>query len=459
MTRSKLYILLHQLSAKQRRRFLDFLASPYFNEREAIRQLVQATHENLNQRGEMPFSDERAYALVYPDKVFNQNQFRKLRSSTLELLMRFLALEDWVSHPETQLPNQLKALNQLPKAPSFDQYHRKAVKSATTETIDSLHVLYVLTKERHKQELKQGRAASKTLFEAQQTFELWTACEQIRTAYLQLNQARITGTTPQQSPFLKLATNTLKARFEELPKEALGYYLLFQCSITELAEASYRQLKTFLRQTSTADIWSHDLLYGALNFCYRRLNEGQRHFLQEIRSWYDWMLVEGILLEKGKLESAQLKNAVAIGIRLGEFEWAENLIANHGPKGLATTFCKGLIAYQQKNHPTAQRHFHQVLADPVDLFFGLDARVYLLRSYFETEDTRSLESYGNSFRVFLQRHPGLNSKRRRRYQSFVRLLRKLHETPVHKTKQLDRLRREVEAIEGFPVKAWFLKQC
>lgn len=450
---SKLSEILAALSEKERQRFLEFLRTPLFNDKIPPRDLAAFLCQHLNQP---PPEAAAEHAAVWPGNPFNANQLRKLRHHTLELLLRFLALEH--SPPEAHSAASLGGLNHLEEQPHFASLAQKALERHASPTIRDLYQRYQIHLEWAQQDLAHhSRLASPHLAEAHRLLETYTAAELARTAYLGLNQARITGSSFTPTSSLPHALEILEQ--PETPAEASGYRLLCVCLSNARSRESYRRLRQLLDQHSPRETWTHDLLHGALNYCYRQLNQGNDDFLPELQHWYGRMLTEGLLLVRGLLPPAQLKNAVTIGIRARAFAWATDLLECYGGEGTAADHCRGMLAYHQGDHLPAQKCFHRVLADPQDLFFGLDARVYLLRSYFETLDGRALESYGNAFRVFLQRHDELDAARRRRYRTFVRLLRKLYHIPAHDHPKRERLRKEVERMPHFPVRNWFLEQC
>ena len=88
--------------------------------------------------------------------------------------------------------------------------------------------------------------------------------------------------------------------------------------------------------------------------------------------------------------------------------------------------------------------------------YTLGGKLLLLKTYFELEETRSLESLLHSFRLYLRRHPRISRQVREQYYMVLRFFKKLVRLNRFDRAEVDKLREEVSQQAGLPERNWFL---
>ena len=110
----------------------------------------------------------------------------------------------------------------------------------------------------------------------------------------------------------------------DIPAIAIYYYCYN--ALTENNEEDFQKLKKqFLaHQHHFPKREMGDVLLLAINFCIKQLNTGKAKYDREAFELYRLGLENGLLLQQNSLSRFAYKNTVALGLRLGEFDWIEH---------------------------------------------------------------------------------------------------------------------------------------
>lgn len=216
-------------------------------------------------------------------------------------------------------------------------------------------------------------------------------------------------------------------------------------------------------------------LYGyALNFCILNVNLGRLDYLEHLSALYIQVLENKLILEKDQLPPTQFKNIVALHCRLGKLDWVAKFIDDYGgylpqeTRSFALKYNQAVLAFYQQSYPEAIHQFRETVNSLTDdVFYGLDARVYLWKSYFEHYDNLTLEEVDemyrlyDAFRLFIERNEKISPAHKLNYRHFIRAFKRFMEIlrvhPVRKD-YLEALREEVAETEAISNKDWMLSK-
>lgn len=462
---SKLYHFARHLSIAEQAAFALQLKAPHFNARPEAEDLWRVFAEKvLAPEGDL--SEETCFEIAFPEKPYNKIWFRKLKSFLLELLLRFWEGEAWQHMDAERAIARLEKMLDLNEDRFFHQYQSTAEKAVAqhNDTIAGLLMRRQLCQIRYRHEVRlPRRRPGNTLVLAQDLLERYSIAESVRIAYIASIHTRVTGEAIALEPTADQIAYFIE-RQAEFPAEAQGYFLLLLCQKQPEIAAWYRQLKELLSFEALPPPWAQDLLTGALNFAMWKYNSGQVEFLWEIVEWYKRCLVEGVLVEGGRLLAGHLKNAVSVAGKSDECDWGEQLVDRFAADLLgaygnnAEYYNRGVLAFYRGNYKAAIRSFYKVLQDFEDEFYGLDARIFLLQAYYLKMDWQPIDSQLAAFRMYIRRCKTVNVSRRKRYLTYLRFFRRLVHTPEFETDRRQRLREELESSSVFPARDWLLSQ-
>lgn len=259
--------------------------------------------------------------------------------------------------------------------------------------------------------------------------------------------------------------------FDRLPLLGKAYFrlamLLKADQLTpDVAREFHLWLRTQQHQFSIAD--REDLFGILLNLCIQNQARAPQFTLLLDEVYMD-MVLEKLLHNKPHLAGSHFKNIVSIKLKLNELEAATRFIAQHQQelsaedRKVLAPYTRGLVAYHQGQFREAVMHFrHVVEAQPTDVYWGLEARLMLWRSYYEILDVMEAHEHAeflrqyDATRIYLSRRNHLNRQQRVGAENFIRIfnrLSRLREAPASR-KELEALKVEVLDLEIIKQRAW-----
>lgn len=465
MRETKLYQHLSLLNEPMRKRFRAYLASPYHNPLPRFVDLLDILDQHLLRYKLRQLSEEQAWALYFPGLPFDLNKFRKDCTALLRLLTDFIAQEAYTNDRPQQALYLLQQLNRLGAHHYFHGYAQEA-KQILSEANASGKAVFDkvagIGLEEYRNDLEQPERNSDVgLHDLIAAVEIDYCIRKMELRYVEINHFLVTG---KGRPSLDNAfLDLVNARLDDLPVQTRMFYHLHECTRDESAEAHYHAFRTLLKTVGPSENLA-DMYSAALNFCARRLNAGFAEYLRETHLLHREMLELGLMGQEHRYLSPNFKNAIVVACRLDEYAWAKELLARFSePLSLpqnqnAHQFAEGVIAYHEGNLKKAEPFFHRLLDEFEDIFYALDARGYLLRIHYESQNQIGLEALLESYRMYIRRHPTLSGTRKAGHNEFIRFMRRLTRVNPHDQDAIARLEQEIQNGRRIPATAWLLKK-
>lgn len=207
---------------------------------------------------------------------------------------------------------------------------------------------------------------------------------------------------------------------------------------------------------------SEQLYAFAVNYCIRMINKGELEYLQKVFALYKQMLAEGLLTYKGSMSPWEFKNIVTVALRAKELKWAENFIDTQSvnvpqrDRENAYTFNMARYAFAAKRYDQVLSLLGSVEYD--DVFYQLDAKATLMKTYYELGEYQPLLSLKESFRMLLSRKKLISETQRSVYDNFVRFTLRLFRVDVKDKKKLQALKKEIDSTPQMADKGWILEK-
>lgn len=247
----------------------------------------------------------------------------------------------------------------------------------------------------------------------------------------------------------------------ENPAVSLYYhcYLFLTASETEPYFDSFRSLLMLHREFLPADE-QRDLYLLAINYCIRKINQQQPGYYIQAFSLYKSALEAGLLLENGFLSPFAFNNIVAIALKVGETDWAEQFIFMYAPylegRHRDTNMKLNLarVSYLKKDYRAAMLHLQE--ADYKDLINNLIAKTLLLKIYYETDEYDALNAHLQSMQRFIGRQRVIGYHRDN-YLNIIRYTRRLLQLKLSDTGEVCSFRNQIDAATPLTEKDWFLE--
>ena len=475
MRKRRIYHILCLFSEGELRELRDFLVSPLFNGSKMLQRFFMLWEERMLGPDRKDLDAEA----FLEGSGFQVARLDKLCSQLLKRCLEFIAFREYLNSETQQYHHTSQGL--IRREASEDEIRRQ--------------------EDRFRKYLVKRSDSAETLLERMQLewreVEAKIKVRQTRALYKQdfknLHDALDTYYFLQK---LKIACATANARLmyqqDQNPASAfLDFFRqeiavedmvpLIQCYFHNIEmltqpddQKHFQQLLNLLQQHSGEfePDDARELYNYAINFTIRKGNQGELVYREYTGALYKDLLAKGFLLIEGKLPPQTLKNIIILHCMLGELDWVEEFIEeyrNRLPEGTdpaLVTYNEGVLAFFRKNYAQAIRQLKEVISLlKDDIFYEIDARALLWKSYFENfehlslEEVDEMERMYDAFRVFIDRNTKLSEIHKRRYRNFIREFKRLQvmlqQSPLS-LEQLQEFKEEVESLEYTYNKDWFL---
>ena len=468
---------MNSLDQSERFRLHKFAASPYFSDNKWFLAVVQyCSRKNIDSNMDSKDADIKEadlYAAAYGDKPFTAQGYNRLLSDATVLLLRFLEVETLLYNKDTAiLPNAaLQAAlpatlqkRQLYKLYETEAQERRADLAAQPRrdahyyaqqlALDKLQLAYTNTEQRRtdRSNLEAVHTHLDIYFILQ---KLRYTCEVLNRENVLQHEYRITGV----AYLLEWLRDSAYLR-----EPAVAVYLQVYQLLTQADDASFDTLKTTL--------WQHEACFAAaelkelyiysVNFCIRQVNKGEERYLHEYLDIVWRLLDSKVLLVNGELLVADYKNTVAIGLRAGEFDKIEHFVKTYSAylapehRENAITYNLAKLYFEKTDYDKVIAQLREVVFENV--YYALDSRWILLKTYYLLREELALEAAMQSFRVYLLRNKTISTYTKQQYLQLIILLKRILLLPQKDEKYADALRASIASKTIVADKRWLIAQ-
>lgn len=462
MNGSNLLELIHRLDEKDRKFIGQFVQSPFHNRRKAVTALYFYILQHIDQDRKQ-LQKTITFSHIFPEQKYDDQQMRYTMSFLLKTIEQFLIQQEIKSNSVNEKLLLLRAYRKRKLAKPFKQVRRAIQQKTQKSNIkDAPHYeqRYRLELEQYLFTEQQERNTPRNLQQLDEWMDIAFLSRKLRQACRQIAHQAVYKVQYDQTLLSGILPIVQTGRYDHIPAIALFfyYYQAFQKENSEYWFKRYRDdLIEHRLNFSLED--QKELFLLAINFTIRKFNQGEAFYLRETFKLYQLALELNLLIENDELSRFSFKNIASLGVRLGEFEWTEQFIANYASK-LASRFRTNYVHYTSSKLQFAEGKYRLAMlglqqVEYDDVFLNLDAKLMLLRIYFELNEIEVLDSFIKSFRRFLQRKV-LMGYHKTNYLNILHFAQKIMELNHFDKKAQEQLISEIEAAEQLPEKDWLL---
>lgn len=461
MIGKKLISVYNCMNGVEKRAFSRFLASPYYNQRPELEVYWQYFLTDFGEKGKK-FTAVDIHSLLYPAATFDQKKFRHVSSWLLKKMEQFFVVRKQEQLAFEQKLNLARVYREKKLDGLFERKLDGAREVVNSKKLDPerFHEAYLLEYEQYANIESSKRTATNNLQGLNDSLDEYLLVSKLKQSCLMLAHQAVYKIQYNFS-FLNHLLNYLEDH-PLLDNPAIALYYHCYRAFNENESTHFYQFKNLLihHQEDFTASEIRGLLLFALNFCIRQLNEGDESFAKDAWDFYLLGLRQKLLHENETLSRFTYKNAVALGLRLKEYDWTDKFIDQY-KKDLAPKFKENYYNYNKAQLYFTQGKYDQAMPllamlDDSDLLLNFDAKVILIKMYYELEELDALLSLLDSFAVMLQRKKVIGYHKTY-YKELIHLTKKLLELPAGKSKKHEQLRQLILAKEKFPEKDWFLR--
>jgi len=291
-----------------------------------------------------------------------------------------------------------------------------------------------------------------------------------------LNDKLIYTTTALAFSESKLSTNYDLSILKILKSEYFRQYqsdkfpsLKIRIAVVELmlnkTTNAYNHLLITLKKNESklSDIEIKNIYLIIIYFCDQQIKKGYTEYLNNYVVIYKILDAKGLIETENNLQAAELKNIVEKGCKVSEFEWVQKMIEKYislvdlSIRKNVRNFCFGYLAFRKKEFELSIDYLSKM--DNFSLYFDLEKRIILIKSYFELGKCYSIPiaQLFRSFEAFVHNHKLIRKKTKVGYKNFIRvalnLYRLKHKIGIIK---IETLKTIVEKATHIKYKNWLL---
>jgi hypothetical protein len=461
MAEKTVLTILRALSGPELRSLDKYMASPWFIQHEAVRGLYGYLRARLRENAPATHSAAwRAELGISPSKAPH------IQSYLLEAVEDFLAQAQWQDRPAERhllTVERLRSLQLHAESANMLRYARKRLAAAPGRGSAYLRLQYQMHLEDYVLSGQQGRAKAFNLQELSDAQDAAFICEKLRTGCMALSHQAVRR-QPYESGLLAPVLDFLQGHpFLQMPAIAAYYHGYVALQGGESSAAHFDDLKNLL--SDRPERWSpaelNDLYRMAVNFCIRRINQGEEAYYRAIFEIYQSGLAAGALLDNGRLSRWTYNNVVLTALSLREFDWTWRFLHDYAPslpedhREAALHFNLARYFFEKEDFQNAMRHLMRMEYD--DVLQNLAAKVMLCKIYYLLDESDALENQLDSIQIYIRRKKVLGYHKDN-YQAIVRFMRRLVALNPNDPVQKYALRQQIAAAAVLTERDWLLKQ-
>lgn len=433
MKKNRFLDLYQNLSAKERKQFVLYAHSPFFNQNKNLQILIEAIERCIKAKNRV---DKRTiFEQCFPKESYNELKYNNLISDLLYLLYDFLAQGRYAQ--EKVLQKQLlirRLLDQEILEPCVMHLEKYETHQQSQSWQDSQY-WYAASQLQDLQDQhlmsQEKRVYTPHLQGRSDALDKFYHLEKMKIACDMASR-----NTAVKADYQCFFMENILEWYQQNPEElelfpAFQVYLAAYNMLAHKDDAAYLQLKTLLK-TLLKYIPKQEirLLYTyVLNHAVLRINSGETHYYQEILGLYKLLLEEEIIVKNGTLTQWAFTNIITAGIRTMDYEWTEGFIENYQQylapdlRQNVYTYNLASLYFEKKDYPAALRMLHNV--EFTDAFYHLSAKLIQLKSYFLLAENEALLALINATRRFVQRNRQLSDYQKKSSLNFLHILQRL----------------------------------
>ena len=460
----KLYQVLAILDKKEVRQFKRVLESPFF----VLRKDMKYMFDYLIQfqiKGK-PFPEDKVvFQNVFPEKKYNGSILRGVMSDLFNLIEEYLLIKKRRNEQlkTRHLLAEIYRERKLSKA-----YHSVIKKTAMILEEQPLrnefYYRQLLDFQLEEMNFKMSNQRTKVfnLAEISETMDIVFLVQKLKHTCTQFTHQQVFKTEYDLGLLAHLLPLIEQEKYLKIPAIAI-YYYCYRFLTDEDGTVFFEKFKKILfEKKQSFDVLEMKEMYlFAINFCIRKLNQGDKKFSFEILELYKDGLRANYFLENGILSRFTFNNIVAAGIYSAEFDWLENFIESYSEKleleyrDSTVSFNLARIEFERKNYGEVMTHLQN--AEFKDLINNLIAKAMLMKVYYELEEFDLLFSHLDSFQIFIRRRE-VSDFHRKNFINIIRFVKRLVALPELDKIKRHQLREEIKAEEVLSEREWLLSK-
>ncbi len=467
MKKSKLIDILSTFEKEDKKQFLDFIMSPFFNKKE---ELITFYKIIIKYYPEFPLHKvdrQYIYKKMYPNTDYNEKKLGYLMSYLSKLAEQYLAYQNYKSDDLMPEYHLISAFFERDLHKYFLQEHTKIQHSISQYEKKSSHYFlknYLISEvalQYFNFQLQKKRKYDQSLQNVCDQLDLFYITTKLEYSCEMANRNQVL-----KADYQIHFTDTLQNEIESVhfTKEPLLqiYSYIFDMLQSEVTTEKIDLLRALIKKESKhfSNSETQKIYRYAINFCIQMLRKDKFEFLEQAYELYLDGIQQQIFYENDHLSPWVYTNVIRSGVALKKYEEIKKFIYEYN-SSLPESFRENAlhynlaeIFYATKEFDEAIDHLNKVKFSDIQIHLG--SREILAKIYFETDEEEALLSLIASFSIFLKRNKNMSNNIKRPFLNFCDLLNQIMR---RNPKKILNVRKKIEETNPVTSRSWLLSAC
>lgn len=417
MFASKVIKLYSTFNSKDKKSLLKFAHSPYHNQHKDVARLVdylstlkKITPENVDRK--------LIHKEVFKNKKYNESNIRHISSYLFKVLEAFIVYEE-INKNELE---KFKILNKYYRENGvqniLESNIKRYFKLDKTLKRDSQYYQYnyLILNEIYQAKQNIDREKESNLEELVHNLDIYYITEKLKQTSNVLAHNSIYNKDLELSLIDPILNYIEEKQLYKMPLIAVHYYNYFMVKEPK-NESYFEKFMDTLNANTTAFESSElrDLYILGINYNLKKANKGDKTYPKKVFELYKSGLKNKALLPFNTLSSITYRNIINTALYLEEHKWAKNFIHEYKEyledEVQEDTFNFNLAHYYSKIEDYTSSLRILATLDFNDEIYSGRAKILQLKMYYESEEFEVLESFLDSFWIYLKRKKHLGYHR------------------------------------------------
>ncbi len=467
MRKVKVLEVLAQFDQSELKKVAYYINSPLFNQNKKLSILLSACIETVQKLNTVNQMKQSVFLKLFPEQEYDDLKIRHLMSDLYDLICDYITLKKLRKDNYSQKKYLMEYFNEkdLQKhfkhvAAKYDAQERSSEIRNAGFYFDSIPIIGIKLTNTLK---NSGRIVKDDNRALNEKLDIFYFLKKLEIICAEINNKNVIESEEHEE--------TYESFFKYFNFEAYAdhlmvklYYQLYLVLSNPSEVQNFYNLKNSLVKNShkIAEQEHRQFYFMLLNYCIRKINHGNAEFIKELFKIYKLAVEKDILLEDGYLSPWHFKNIISVSIRNSKLEWAKKFIMDYKyllkkeSRENAVLFNTARIDFVEERFKSAMQALQMVSL--TDLFYALDAKALLLKTYYELEEFEAMDNLIISFLKMLRRKKVLSERHRKNYKNFIKYVKKASRLHYQRKSRVPLLIKEIEATKDIADKKWLLEK-
>ena len=409
---------------------------------------------------------KEVFKFCFPKQKFDDQQFRYLSSDLVARLERFIASRGFEKDESlyTQVLSRELAARKAVKAYNRHRLSFEEKKSAN-EILDISHYQHCYESELiHLAKATAGmkRDEKSNIGEVVEYLDRFYLGRKLQLCCEIFNVKNVLSVDYKVFLLDEILAHLRNKSYSDTPV-ILVYFRILMTLLESENEEHFHKLRSLLKEHETKFTLAElrEMYQYVLNYCIKKINLGNISWQKTLFEIYKITIANKVLLSEGHLSHWDYKNIVTISLRQKQFTWAKSFVEQQkrfllsSERENAYTYNLANVYFNSGEYSRSLKLLQQV--EFSDVYYQLDSKSILLKTYFELEETESFFYHATAFRAFLNRNKLISDYQRTIYLNLIRYSSQLMRSEGMK-KKIAVIRKKVEENRNVADLQWLLSK-